>query len=126
MLNNTFTLIGTAISKYEKVENSKYEKWTLSVEVERKNKVKVDVYKVVVLNWNKTIDVKNDLVGEVVIVNGYLDTFNDNVSLIAQDIYIVGSDLNYKSKVENKIAPNEIDLEEEDEEDEIPDDELPF
>jgi hypothetical protein len=58
MLNNTFTLIGTAVSDYEKVDGAKYERYKLSVEVERKNKSRVDLYKITVLNWNKTIDVK--------------------------------------------------------------------
>lgn len=131
MLNNTFTVVGTAISNYERMENTKYERYVIRIEVERKNKNRVDVYPIQVMNWNKTIDTKAVVVGEVVIVNGYLDVWNDQVSLIAQDIYVVGVDENYASNIENKIVP-----EDEDEDDEsidqeleqcgITDDELPF
>lgn len=131
MLNNTFTVVGTAISNYERMENTKYERYVIRIEVERKNKSRVDVYPIQVMNWNKTIDTKAVVVGEVVIVNGYLDVWNDQVSLIAQDIYVVGVDENYTSNIENKIVP-----EDEDEDDEsidqeleqcgITDDELPF
>ena len=110
MLNNNFTLIGTAITNYEKVENSKIDKHVIQIEVERKKKNGADKYNIQVLGWNKTIDTTKEIVGETIIVNGYIDPYNETISLVAQDILVVDGNNLKKTKIEDKINPVEIDL----------------
>ena len=89
MINNEFRIIGTVISDFEMVPNSEsFPKKQFVVEVESRKFPRQ--YKVIVHEKNGLIDTSTSLVGKVVIVTGYIDVYKDWLSLISQDLVVVG------------------------------------
>ena len=137
MLFNEFRLIGTVVSDFEEDGTMAFPKSKFMIEVEKKQKGKANTYPVIIHHNNNTIDISKSLKGSVVIVCGYVDVYNNWLSLVAQDVTVVGLTPKGKAKatevvikpednvaVEEKGGVNSVDL------DEIgtgiPDDDLPF
>ena len=116
MLNNEFRLIGTVVSDYEKGGTENFVKYTFNLEVEKRNKKEPSVYLITVFESNKSIDVKNRLLGKQIILQGYLDEYKGNMKLVAQDIVVIGA----VPVEEEKIKGANL------EEIELPNDDLPF
>lgn len=130
MLNNSFTLLGIAVSEYREDEKStKFPKKLIDIEVEKKGKSAggVQQHTVVVYGTNRNVDTTRNLIGRKVIVEGFIDTYNGFVSLIAQDIIVLDDERVVDAPVikpaddtEKKVVVKNIDVVE------LKDDDLPF
>jgi len=93
MVNNEFHLIGTAVSDFKEISRKRFAMYGLDVEVEKYNGQTFQV-EVLVYNTNTKVDVKAQIYGQQVAINGYIDTaiLPDNsqkVKLIVQNILIL-------------------------------------
>lgn len=89
MINNEFRIIGTVVSEFEDVPNSEsFPKKKFYVEIEGKRMPRQ--YPIVVYEKNGLIDTSTSIKGSVVIVTGYIDVYKDFISLISQDLVVVG------------------------------------
>lgn len=103
MINNNFNLIGTVTSDFTDVAAAvNFPKKEFTIEVEKKGgKGYSTTMKCVVLGNNQSIKTDIDLTGKTVIVSGYIDCYKNFVSLVAQDMFVVGQareKLVYKTK----------------------------
>ena len=130
MLNNTFTLLGIAISNFvDDDKSTKFPKKLITIEVEKKGKSAglTQQHNVVVYGTNRNIDTTQDLTGKKVIVEGLIDSYNGYVSLVAQDIFVLDDvyvveapSIKPVEKSDNKIVLKDVDIMD------IKDDDLPF
>lgn len=121
MLNNEFRLIGVVTENFVEVGSEKFSRKRLKLEVERKGKIRSSTYPVIVLGTNGVISTEKNYVGQTVIINGYVDVYKDYVSLVAQDLYIVG----VGGIVDNNLLPQD-DKKNAKEEPIISEEDLPF
>lgn len=91
MLNNEFKLIGVVVEDYTEIGTEKFSKKSFSLEVDKK-RGGPSTLKIIVYGTNSYIDTNTPILGKTVIVSGYIDSYKDFVSLIAQDMLIVGAE----------------------------------
>lgn len=104
MLNNTFTIVGMATADFKEVGSETFKKHALDVEVSKKNGFS-STFEVVVMPRNTSIDVNASYIGKTLIVNGYVDCYKGYLSLVAQDIYVVG-----EAPVEENVVRSGMEL----------------
>lgn len=140
MVNNEFHLIGVAITDYENIGNKKFISYVLKVQVEKfgAQAGKSFIVEVQIYGTNRAVDVKKDVLGQLVAVNGYIDYYETKdgriiTKLVAQNVYVlddsIRSDIISEAQVEELDVssnaqetlpePNDID-------DISPTDDLPF
>lgn len=90
MLNNYFTLIGTALTDFEDAGAVECEKRKLVLEVEKRYG-KAKQYPLMLHSKNCLVDKNAKLKGCTLIVNGYIDIFGNHIELFIQDICVVGA-----------------------------------
>lgn len=90
MLKNEFKLVGVVVKDFEEVGTENFSKKKMLVEVERKGKIKSSTYPIVVYGSNTQIDTSKCYIGQTIVLDGYIDVYKDFVSLIAQEMYVVG------------------------------------
>lgn len=88
MINNEFRLIGTIITDFI-ASDPVNEKYVVKIEVERKYGKPMNC-DLIVSKKNYLIDVTKSLLGKLVIVNGYLDVNNGGMTMVVQNIMVVG------------------------------------
>ena len=97
MINNEFHVIGIATSNYQDIGNSRFSSFLLRIEVEKFNskfggkpfELEVQVY-----GTNKAVKTDVDVLGKLVAVNGYLDTYETEkgtlvIKCVAQNVYVL-------------------------------------
>ena len=97
MINNEFHIIGVATSNYQDIGNQRFSSYLLRVEVEKFNskfggkpfELEVQVY-----GTNKAVKTDEYVLGKLVAVNGYLDTYETEkgtlvVKCVAQNVYVL-------------------------------------
>lgn len=92
MLKNEFKLIGTVLTDFEEIGSETFSKKKMIVEVDKKNGKGSSQYPVVVYDTNRDIDTSVSYRGKVVILNGYIDIYKSYISLVAQEMFVVGSE----------------------------------
>lgn len=88
MINNELRLIGTIITDFI-ASDPVNEKYVVKIEVERKYGKPMNC-DLTVSKKNYLIDVTKSLLGKLVIVNGYLDVNNGGMTMVVQNIMVVG------------------------------------
>lgn len=107
MLNNSFTLIGTAVTDFEDCGIVGLPKMKLMLEVEKRYG-KAMQYPLMLHSKNCLVDKNAKLKGCTLIVNGYIDLFAGKYELFIQDICVVGAG---KAIVENVMEEAAVEVE---------------
>lgn len=102
MINNDFRLIGTVLTDFESIGDEKFAKAKFLLEVDKK-KGGYTTFPVIVYGTNREIDVSKSLKGKRVVLVGYLDCFKEYLSLVAQDLVVVGGELHNVNKNSEEI-----------------------
>ena len=77
MVNNEFHIIGTALTNFEALHEGTYSSYLLRVEVEKMGSKKGNNFELTVQVYatNNAVDVKKSVVGQLIAVNGFLDSY---------------------------------------------------
>ncbi len=96
MVNNEFHIIGTALTNFESISNDNYSSYLLRVEVEKMGSKIGNNFELVVQIYaaNRAVDTNANVLGNLVAVNGYLDTFTTEkgsllIKAIAQNVIVL-------------------------------------
>ena len=110
MVNNEFTVVGVAVSNYESIANSEFDSYLLRIEVEKLGIHRGKTFEVVVQIYanNHAVDLKENVLGKIVVVNGFLDTYTTKkgtalLKAVAQNVLVVGDKMLEKSVVADNI-----------------------
>ncbi len=104
MVNNEFHIIGIATSNYEDISNGTFVSHLLKVEVEKfgSKTGKSFELEVQVYGTNRAVNTKIEVLGRMLAINGYLDSYrskdgNAKLKIVAQNVMLID-----KSQTETK------------------------
>ena len=112
MVNNEFHIIGTALTNYQSISSEQFKSYLLRVEVEKMGSKYGNNFELVVQIYatNHAVDPTENVLGKMVAINGYLDTYSTEkgtllIKAVAQNVFVLS-----KKEFERSATADNIEI----------------